>query len=63
MASAKFTIDVEIGPVFQAAKKVLEFARDMADAVPDYVPEREDLLIRASALLDAMCDWSMERRQ
>jgi hypothetical protein len=50
MAAEIITIEVAYGPAFRTALDVLEFVSDLADAIPDYDPAKQELLARADAL-------------
>lgn len=49
MASCNITVDVKIGPTLKLAMELVKLAAEVADVIPDYVPERADLIARLEA--------------
>lgn len=53
-AHMNVTVNVKYAPVLKAAMDLCHTAQEIYDAIPDYVPEREELMKRLDQLADAI---------
>lgn len=58
----KITIDIVAGPVLRTAMDVLEFADEILDGIPDYVPEKRELEKRRNALAEICIDMLQKQK-
>lgn len=61
MARGNVKIEVEVGPVMRTALDVLDLSAELVDAIPDYHPQKLELIERGKALIE-MCQLLLRLR-